>query len=169
MLAMRKGDISVNAVFFDLDSTICDTRQRHALAPTTNPESTWDLYSQACINDKPMTATIIVLQAFADLGYSLHGVSGRSISAYDDTVRWLERYNVPYDSLRLKKPGDIENNAQYKYNYLIDMKSRGWYPYLFFEDWPPVARLLSTLVPVLTVNPMYEDDVMGTWDASTGK
>ncbi len=166
---MRKDDISLKAVFFDLDSTVADTRQRRALAPTVNPDSTWDLYSQACIKDAPMMGTILVLRAFAALGHSVHGVSGRSFSAFDDTVEWLGIHNVPYDSLRLKRDGDIEDNAQYKYAYVLDMKSKGWIPHLFLEDWPPVAKLLSVLVPVLTVNPLYTDDVMAVWDSKVGK
>lgn len=152
-------------VFYDLDSTVCDTRQRRELAPTVNTESSWLKYSMGCGNDEPVVPVIRVLQAFRTLGYSLHAISRRHHEARSLTLDWLARYGVPYDEVRLwDSLDDPEDSAQYKYDYVKHIRDGyGYEPHLFLEDFPNIASKLSELVPVLVVNPMYSDSSMQRW------
>lgn len=160
-----------DAVMLDLDSTVRDTRQRHHLSPRSNPESSWVDYAMACGGDTPMMGTIMIMRMARSIGWSIHLVSGCSEEARAITEDWLRKHDAPYDTLRLHTEFDEEHNGLYKVQvgrYLID---RGFDLKLVVEDWPEVARLIEQElhVPVLCVNPMYDDvpmaDFEKTWTA----
>lgn len=144
-------------VLSDLDSTIADTSPRHHLTPHRDPESTWEAYALACSSDLPMMGTIKVLRAYAMLGMQIHIVSLRRSVALGRTKRWLERWSVPYDAIRLRAEKETLDSAAYKIDYIWQVRAKGLEPILFIEDWPDTARAIEaeTGVPVLVVNPCY--------------
>jgi hypothetical protein len=152
------------AVVYDLDSTVANTRQRRQLCPSINPDSTWEAYALACAADEPMEASILVLRAFATLGHSCHAVSARPAVAAELTARWLVEQQVPHHSLRLRRPTDSEDSGQFKLDTLVELTAQGFRPYLFLEDLPAVVRSLAVVVPVLAVNPLYSDAVSSQYE-----
>lgn len=145
------------AVFYDLDSTVADTRQRRHLCPMHNPSATWEEYALACAQDEPMMASILVIRAFAELGHSCHAVSGRSAVADNLTQVWLTKHDVPCHSQWLRPQGDQRDSALVKLDRVANLQAMGYAPYLFLEDLPSVSQSLSVVVSVLTVNPLYSD------------
>lgn len=162
--AARSASRWRQAVLYDLDSSVADTRQRRYLCPLFNPESSWTDYAMACAHDEPMQASILVLRAFAALGHSCHAVSARPIAAEALTSVWLSQHDVPCHSLRLRQPSDPEDSGEFKLSVVGEFAAGGYEPYLFLEDLPSVVRLLSAVVPVLAVNPLYSDAVSSQFE-----
>lgn len=152
----------IEAVVSDIDSTLADTRHRHHLSPAHNGDNTWIDYAQACANDAPMWGPIRVLQAFAKLGHSVHLISKRAETVRSLTDSWLNKYEVPFNTLRLHGPLDPEDSALYKIQHIRYLQDRGMRPILILEDWKPIADKVEkeTDIPVLCVNPRYDDLVM---------
>jgi Recombination endonuclease VII len=143
-------------VLSDLDSTIANTQHRHHLSPARLSGATWDSYSAACVDDRLMFGPATALRSLSR-AHLVHIVSGRNDSARPQSEYWLKGHLVPYDFLQLRPAGDRTENGLYKVRYIEDLRERGYEPVLFFEDWPPAARMIEeeTGVPVVCVNPCY--------------
>lgn len=158
---------AVQAVCFDLDSTLRDSRQRHHLTPRRNPDNpeiTWDTYSAEGIHDTPILGPIALTHLLYP-HYQIHIVSGSGQAVQALTIEWLMKHSVTYDFLKLRT--DDTPNGEFKVRYIEQLRAKGTQTALFVEDWGPVAREIEqrTDVPVLVVNPLYpctecEFDVM---------
>jgi hypothetical protein len=145
------------AVLFDRDSTLGDTRHRWDLSPMKDPTSSWRVYAAACGGDAPIPGTVAAARLHAP-HHRIHICSGMDGSAYEINLGWLDRHKIPYDEVRLRPAGDTEiPNADLKVSYILELRSRGIEPVLFFEDWGPAAADIygRTGVPVVGVNPFY--------------
>lgn len=170
----------LKAAVFDLDSSVANTQRRQHLSPYNqgvkgiepykHRHEDWIDYAMACSTDLPMMGSIMVMRMSKMLGWSNHVLSGRSEEARDLTEEWLRKHDAPFDTLRLHAADDIEHNGHYKVNHIKYLQSRGFEIQLVVEDWPAVARLIEQElnVPVLVVNPCYEDQTMTefakSWD-----
>lgn len=167
----------LQCVISDLDSTLRNTKQRHHLAPKKGAKAQgdgvldhvhadWLDYAMACAEDVPMMGPIMVLRMARAHGHAIHIVSGCSEEARSLTEAWLYKHDVPFDTLRMHSAHDVTNNAEYKIQHVHYLQERGFEPILFLEDWPSVARQIEreTGVPVLLVNPDYEDTPMGEFE-----
>src|SRR5215469_1058342 len=148
-------------VLFDLDSTIADTYHRQWMVPEIKAGNgpTWDDYSMACSDDKPIEGVISMLRMLSDAGKLIFIVTGRSDAARDLTQEWLKQNHVPWDALLMRKAGDRTPNGTYKRAAIKKIEDAGYEPVLFVEDYPAVAdEIRATGLPVLLVNPGYPED-----------
>lgn len=148
------------AVVYDLDSTLAHTRHRWHLSPMTDPSSSWEIYSGACLDDSPLAGTIARLR-LDWYHHEVHICSGRGAAAQKQTDQWLLKHVGPfYDYLTLRPVGDETPNGTLKVNYIKGVQMAGTDVVLAYEDWPDAARQIyeETGVPVLGVNPFYEED-----------
>lgn len=92
-----------------------------------------------CIEDLPNDP---VINTVIDYNYNSHNskvfiVSGREDIAKEETKQWLEKYNVPYDGLFMRKEGDHRSdvivkkeiydakfNGKYNIEYILDDRSK---------------------------------------------
>jgi hypothetical protein len=166
-LRTRRRRLIKNVVMCDLDSTICNTYHRSHLAPKDKINGDWLEFSMACQGDGPIEGVIKTVK----LLYPTNRIaicSGRDISALDKTITWLAESEVPYDEIYLcdYSVDKTITNWQYKVQQIADMRSRGYNPVLFIEDFPFTAQEIEKVgVPVLCVNPRYEgsDNIHSTW------
>lgn len=143
------------AVFVDLDSTLCDTRQRwHMINAEDKASTDWEAYSQACADDEPFPGPVRLVQLLYEVGFAIVILSARDEVARAATEDWLQRHHIPYDALYLRQRGDKKPLAEYK-RAVLESVAHNWIPELFIDDWPPVKDALADLLPVVIVNPMY--------------
>lgn len=148
------------AVLFDLDSTIANTYHRQHMVPAIRDgKLTWDDYAMACAEDETFPG-VVRLATLMWMHFQVHIVSGRSDVALDLTDRWLRRYGVPFDVLKLRPPGHYESNSEFKISYIRELKAAGIDASLFVEDWKSTGDEITaaTGVPCLIVNPCYPED-----------
>jgi len=147
-------------VCFDLDSTLAGTMHRQHMVPEIKAgRATWDDYAAACRNDMPVEGSVTVARMLHP-HHLVHIVSGRSESAYRETESWLRLHAVPYDSLLLRPAAfPVEDSDRFKVQYVQALRSNGFQPELFLDDWKPTAEYIAreTGLPVLGVNPFYPE------------
>lgn len=145
---------------WDLDSTLADTRHRFRLIEKIKAgEATWDEHSLACVDDEPIGSAIALMRLLFP-HHAQHIVSGRSAVARDQTLTWLEKYQVPFDALQLRRPDDFTENGLIKVRYVRELEARSRRVVMFFEDYPPVAEQIHEMtgVPVTVLTPPYRGE-----------
>jgi hypothetical protein len=100
-----------NIVIADLDgATALIDHRRHWLDAERHPEMTSDERSRTfytnCNGDLPNWPVVWTLQALQTTGYYIHVFSGRSDEAREETIDWLEAFNVPYHRLKMRAADD---------------------------------------------------------------
>lgn len=95
----------LKAVIFDLDGTLADNSKRHAFD------------YKNLINDKPVDYLIEMANMYEKAGYFIICVSGRNSGTKDDplcyrelTQKWLNKHNIPWDSLHMRKAEDFRKD-----------------------------------------------------------
>lgn len=148
----------LDAVLFDLDSTIANTTHRQWMVPLIKAGGegapTWDDYSMACANDAPIEGTIALMNALAQR-YVLFIVTGRSEAAYILTEKWLVENDVPFSDIFMRPAGDRTPNGKFKVGVINQLRETVWNPILFVDDYPEAAEYIRKHagIPVLLVNP----------------
>lgn len=107
-------------IICDLDGTIAlDTSRAHhlhktdcakKLAPDNHKiecvckttDRDWISYFAACDTDEPNDAVIKLLRALESANHTIYILSGRSMSAHEETLEWLDMHEVPYNCLQLR-------------------------------------------------------------------
>lgn len=149
----------MGTVLVDLDSTLCDTRHRHADSPHADPANTWYTYGENCHLDAPMVGTVGLVRLLADR-HAIRIVSGRGIAFLDKTTAWLRQHEVPFDSIHLREDHHPEEHAGYKEMHMLRI-ARDEEIVLALDDWPSVVEMYHRHgIPCVCVNPMYRDDPM---------
>lgn len=106
------------AIWVDIDGTLTSNTSLKKRSP----------YDYTKVGgDDPNLFTMAILDGFALLNhgnpnhpYTIFIFSGREDSCRADTEDWLERHNVEYDELHMRKTGDGTNDAIVKYNMFME-------------------------------------------------
>jgi hypothetical protein len=144
-------------VVWDLDSTIADTRHRSHLAPTQGGPS-WEAFALECGNDGVIEGTAQLARLIGQK-YQNFFVSGRHRVASKLTDYWLTNVaRVPWDHVRLWRPGDPQNNGRFKVRAIREIQASGRVVHLVVDDWVPTCEAIEAELglPVLCVNPRYD-------------
>ncbi len=114
-------------IIFDLDGTLALIDDRRVLSTKDNGKIDWDIFFDPNnINlDKPNQPVIKVAQMFKDNGFRIVILSVRLKTTKDVTKKWLEKFNVPFDVLKMRP-----DNKQFKFMSDDDLK-QGWLDSLF--------------------------------------
>ena len=117
----------MKSIIFDLDGTLALIDDRRTLSTKDNGKIDWDIFFDPNnINlDKPNQPVIKVAQMFKDNGFRIVIFSGRLKTTKDVTKKWLEKFNVPFDVLKMRP-----DNKQFKFMSDDDLK-QGWLDSLF--------------------------------------
>lgn len=105
-------------VLFDLDGTLAliEHRQHHVEGPKKN----WKAFFKACSLDEPNHAVITTANLYAQNGYEVWIVSGRSAEVKKETKAWLEKHCLNYHKLIMRKERDFTADDILKRSWLHD-------------------------------------------------
>ena len=110
-------------VIFDLDGTLADISHRvHLVRDRDNQD--WKEFYARVDRDVPIMPVIVTLRALYDCGHRIFIWSAREETTRSDTRHWLDRYDVPYDDLRLRPSGDYRKDTELKQEWLMDFMTR---------------------------------------------
>jgi hypothetical protein len=112
-------------VIADLDGTIALIEHRRQwLDPERHPEMTsderWRKFFAERVNDQPNWPVIHTLQALQRAGYYIHVFSGRSDEAREQTIDWIEAFNIPHDHLRMRAASDFTPDEDLKRQWIAE-------------------------------------------------
>lgn len=108
----------------DLDGTLCDNTHRHSLIPSdTSNTSNWEEFNCACENDKPIWNMIEMLRMLQSSGsYSKTIIlTGRGESSRQQTINWLNKNNIHFDTLLMRPMEDHRDRVAFKQEIMADM------------------------------------------------
>ena len=99
-------------VIFDIDGTLADVSERiHHL--TSTPKD-WDSFFAGMVQDKAIRSMVRLCNIIYSSGVRIILCSGRKEEHREETVAWLERENVKYHQLLLRKNGDRRSDVLVK-------------------------------------------------------
>jgi hypothetical protein len=110
-------------VIADLDGTIAlIEHRRHWLDREKHLELTsderWRRFFAECHKDLPNMPVIHTLRALRWSWYEIHIFSGRSDEVQDQTLTWLNKFNVPFQLLKMRAAGDFTPDEELKRQWI---------------------------------------------------
>jgi len=114
-------------VIFDLDGTLALIDERRKISTKSNGKMDWDTFFDPdnIDLDLPNWPVIKTLRLFKDNGFTIVIFSGRSKATKEATRDWLNRFDVPFDVLKMRP-----TSKEFKFMRDDDLKE-GWLNELF--------------------------------------
>ena len=130
-----KNEKLPSAAIVDVDGTIALAERR----------SIFD-YSKV-ETDIPRMDVVNVIKALKEQNIKIIIFSGRKLEAKEGTIRWLEKYSIPFDEIYLRNEEESKNNCSdtvAKYRMFNEIRDK--YNFIgAFDDRPRVTRLYQEL------------------------
>lgn len=106
------------AIIVDLDGTLCDVE--HRVHHVKSKPKNWGAFNQAMDQDKPYFWCIELIAAMKARDYKIYFVTGRDENFRKMTTEWLERHNVHYDELHMRRDQDFREDSEVKEEIYIN-------------------------------------------------
>ena len=141
-------------VIFDLDGTlaIIDERRQKAMKP--NGKLNWDKFSsdELIKKDLPNIPVIKTAKLFHQSGFKIYVLSGRSDKTKKVTTQWLNKYNVPFDLLKMRDKNDTRPDEVIKKEFVVELSILENI-FLILDDREKVVKMWRSLqLPCFQVN-----------------
>ena len=93
----------MKTVIFDLDGTLADITKRREMSTKENGKIDWDIFFDPnnIWFDLPNEPVITMAQLLSDK-HRIVIFSGRSKATKDETKRWLKKFDVPFDVIKMR-------------------------------------------------------------------
>lgn len=93
----------MKTVIFDLDGTLADITKRRGMSTKENGKIDWDIFfkPENIWFDKP-NEPVIEMAKILSQKHRIVILSGRSKATKQETVRWLKKFEVPFDVLKMR-------------------------------------------------------------------
>jgi len=93
----------MKTVIFDLDGTLADITKRREMSTKENGKIDWDIFFGAnnIWFDLPNEPVITMAQLLSER-HRIVIFSGRSKATKDETKRWLNKFDVPFDVIKMR-------------------------------------------------------------------
>lgn len=95
-------------IICDIDGTIANIE--HRLHYIHGEKKDWDSFYKACDKDDLNTPTFLILEDLKETDNRIIMLTGRPESYRKETIKWLEKYDVPYNHLLMRKHGDFRKD-----------------------------------------------------------
>jgi hypothetical protein len=93
----------MKTVIFDLDGTLADITKRREMSTKENGKIDWDIFFDPnnIWFDLPNEPVITMAQLLSEK-HRIVIFSGRSKATKDETKRWLQKFDVPFDVIKMR-------------------------------------------------------------------
>jgi hypothetical protein len=93
----------MKTVIFDLDGTLADITKRREMSTKENGKIDWDIFFEPnnIWFDLPNEPVITMAQLLSEK-HRIVIFSGRSKATKDETKRWLKKFYVPFDVIKMR-------------------------------------------------------------------
>jgi len=133
----------MKTIIFDLDGTLAIINERREKATLPNGKMDWEtFFDPANIElDKPNVPVINVFRVMAAGGYRVGVFSGRDAISYNETLQWLQKYEVNFDFIRMRPIGSNTPDDVLKKQWLDDELNAGEEILCVFDDRDKVVKM----------------------------
>lgn len=128
----------MRAYIFDIDGTLSDLSHRLHFIQGDKPD--WRAFF-ANVGGDAVHKHIAELANFLSTSYPVVLVSGRSDECRDETVRWLNRNNIKFSDLYMRRSGDHRPDFKVKDGLLGTLRADGYEPIMAFDDRDQVVKM----------------------------
>lgn len=147
---------NMRCIIVDIDGTLSniDHRLHHVLGMKPN----WEKFFGELGKDKPHEEIQRLVQIYSQTGFVVYLVSARPEDYRLQTEAWLEKHNVPFDFLFMRKKGDYRPDPIVKKEILDrEFKDKSIIEFVV-DDRPQVVEMWrENGLRVLAVNPHPEN------------
>ncbi len=140
------------AIWVDCDGTLasCELRRFHI-----TEHNDWKSFFEGIPDDTIYEHTEAVVRAMHAAGYAIVIVTARpDESTYKQmTIDWLDRHNIPYSAIYMRRGGDYRKDSIVKIELLQQIMDDGWDIKFALDDRTQVVSALREYgMPVMQVN-----------------
>lgn len=144
-------------VVFDLDGVLSDAAGRQHFVNNPTGRKDWTAFFAAC-GDDPLVHEVHVLLDLLVPELMVVLLTARPARVFDETLAWLERYDVRWDLLVMRPERDGRSARDFKRDVVRRLRSGGYEPVLAFEDdRRNVSMLHDEGVPCVYLHSGYYD------------
>ena len=143
-----------NIVIFDLDGTLANIDDRREKSMKPNGKLNWDKFSsdELIKKDLPNIPVIKTAKLFHQSGFKIYVLSGRSDKTKKVTTQWLNKYNVPFDLLKMRDKNDTRPDEVIKKEFVVELSILENI-FLILDDREKVVKMWRSLeLPCFQVN-----------------
>jgi len=145
----------MKVIIFDIDGTLADIS--HRIHHIQNKPKNWKAFEKGIPNDSPIPEVIELYKLFfSNKNHHMFIVTGRSDHLRQDTIDWLLKHGIYYDTLYMRKKGDYREDTIIKKEILYSILAQGFEVSMAFEDRPRLVR-------------MYREAGIKTFDVGNGE
>lgn len=116
---------------FDIDGTLSDLT--HRLPYIRNTPKDWNTFKSLIPYDKPHNDIIWLLNLLSNLGKIIL-CSARDGTNRKETIEWLNKHNIQFDDLYMRRANDFRDDGIVKKELLEDIRSKYGNPFMWFDD-----------------------------------
>ncbi|MGH9105899.1 MAG: HAD family acid phosphatase [Acidimicrobiales bacterium] len=143
------------AVVFDLDGVLSDAASRQHFLKGPKPD--WEAFFTASAED-PLVDEVAVLLDLLAPGLAIVLLTARPARIGEVTMEWLERHDLRWDLLVMRRDGERRPARNFKQAALRDIRASGFELKLCFEDdLRNVEMFRAEGVPALYIHSGYYD------------
>lgn len=125
-------------VICDIDGTLCDIMQRVHFVKDTESKN-WAAFFADIPNDKPREDVVARVRKLSE-DFNIVLVSGRPDTYKKETIEWLAKHNVPYETIMMRR-GDDKRPDDIVKKEILDKQLQKEYIELVIDDRPRVIRM----------------------------
>lgn len=125
-------------IISDIDGTTVRTSPARV---TLLSQGRWDEFAKGAINDPPVKSVVRMLQLCYQRGIQIHLVTGRGEECRSVTEEWLWKWNVPFQSLRMRPEDDRTPGYELKRRWLAEGNYQPAATFAVFEDQTAAVRM----------------------------
>lgn len=108
-MALFAGLVSFDStkeyIVVDMDGTLADCSERRKFISEGRKD--WENFESHSFQDEPIYPIIRLTQILKQAGFEILIVSGRHVDKTGkDTIKWLDKYNVPYNRIFMRRADD---------------------------------------------------------------
>jgi hydroxymethylpyrimidine pyrophosphatase-like HAD family hydrolase len=104
----------INNVIFDLDGTLCNDKHRNKYAE----EKRWDEYHALCYKDIPNKDVAGFMRVCSKHVPRVLIMTGRPCKYRENTLKWLEKYDLVCDTLIMRPENNFDSNFELKLGFV---------------------------------------------------
>jgi len=123
----------------DIDGTIANTE--HRIHYITDGHKNWDAWHANSHKDEPIEEIVELLDMATANDIKIVLCTARDEKCREDTLKWLDANDIPWDALYMRKLGDRRYDDIVKFELLEQIYEAGYNPVLVLEDRNRVVKM----------------------------